>query len=414
MFNRIRRFFNRFWRNSRTIKNEPLNLVNLVIIILVDIFILVNVFVGLDSISQWYISPSAAYPCYQEWSGYRKQTTVDKDINFLKNALPDEVLNPLPWQKQYQQQGEGRLGAVSPICLNYATYKDGVNTPANQKAFKAIAQKQESIAQLNASNNKIRAQYDSTLLEKLAGQPRDQSINLVGAEKAKEVLDSNTRKIATLNQEISELQKQLLAKPENARLLNFLKNDSQFTEIEQGYKRASFWYPTIQLLFQALFLLPLIFITYTIHRFAQRKGYGLVSLISWHLLVIFFIPLILKIFEFLQVGVLFQFIFDVIKALFGGLLFLVSYVYILLIPLVGFGLIKLLQGFIFNIKLQATRRVQRSRCIRCDRSLRQQDDYCPHCGFYQLTECQNCHQPTYKYLPYCKQCGHLQDETAAN
>ncbi len=410
MLNRIRRFFNQFLSNSRTINNEPLNPVNLIVIILVDIFILINVFSGLEDISQWYISPSQAYPCYAEWVNYQKQTTKDKDFNIIRTALPDPSFERQTLRQRYQQGGEGHLGSISEICLNYASTKDKINNSENLKINKSITQKQASIDQLNRTNLNIRAQYDSTLLEKIAGQPRNQSINAIGAEKARQTLDENNRKISTLTQESTDLKNELIAKPESADFLGFLKDNEKFREVEQGYQRSSFWHPSIQLLLQSLFLLPLIVIAFTIHRFAQRKGYGLVALISWHLLIIFFIPLILKIFQFLQIGALFQFIFDVIKVIFGGLLFLVSYVYILLIPLVGFGLIKLFQRFILNVKVQASKRVQRSRCIRCDRSIRQQDAFCPHCGYYQYMECPNCHELTYKYLPYCKQCGSSQVE----
>ncbi|MFN5873366.1 MAG: hypothetical protein ACK44G_12660, partial [Aphanizomenon sp.] len=71
MFTRIRRLLNRFFNNSRTLNNEPLNKVSLIVIILVDIFILINVFTGLNDISQWYLSPSQSYPCYFEWNDYK-------------------------------------------------------------------------------------------------------------------------------------------------------------------------------------------------------------------------------------------------------------------------------------------------------------------------------------------------------
>ena len=138
---------------------------------------------------------------------------------------------------------------------------------------------------------------------------------------------------------------------------------------------------------------------------------GLIALISWHLLVIFFIPLIFKVFEFLQVGALFEFLISIISALFGGLLFLINYVYILIIPLVGFGIIKFFQKFAFNPKNQAATRVQKSECLRCARKIRHHDSHCPHCGYSQYAECPNCHDLTYKNLPYCKQCGHSQNLT---
>jgi uncharacterized membrane protein YuzA (DUF378 family) len=409
MFTQISRLLRQFFRRSRTINNEPLNKVSLVVIILIDIFILINVFVGLDDISKWYISPSQAYPCYMEWENYQTKTTPDKDYEIVKSSLPFYSTNQSSFHQTYQQAEEGHLGNVSQACLSYGSHKDKINNPANQQTIKSIDQKQSKIDSLEQNNRNIRTQYDSTLLEKIAGQPREQSINLVGANKAKQELDRNNRSIAQLKKEISDLKNQLISKPESTGFINFLKGNETFNSVEKGYQKASFWYPTIQLTFQSLFLLPLILIALLVHKFTQRKRYGLISLISWHLLIIFFIPLIFKVFEFFQVGAIFQFLFDIISAIFGQLLFLVSYLYILIIPLVGFGIIKFFQKIVFNTKVQAASRVQKSCCIKCAKKITQQDAYCPHCGYYQYVECLNCHNSTYKYLPYCKQCGYSQE-----
>ena len=409
MLTQIRRLVSQFFSKSRTINNEPLNKVSLIVIILIDIFILVNVFSGLDDISGWHIDPDHAYPCYFEWNDYQKETTKDKDYEILSRSLPSNTVNSTKFHQTYQQGEIGHLGKVSQTCLGYADYKDKINNGENQNTIKTIGRKNAEISNLEQSNQTIRTQYNSTLLEKIAGQPRNRSINQVGAEKAKQDLEQNSSKIATLKQEISTIKNELIAKPESIDLISFLKNSDKFSEVEKGYQQASFWYPSIQLAFQCLFLLPLILIALSIHNLAQRKGYGLISLMSWHLLVIFFIPLILKTFEFLQVGAIFQFLFDIISALFGGLLFLISYAYILLIPLVGFGIIQFFQKVVFNTKIQAASRVQKSRCIKCAKQIRHQDSYCPHCGYYQYLECPNCHSLTYKHLPYCKECGHTQE-----
>jgi hypothetical protein len=409
MFASMRRFFRQFFSRSRTINNEPLNRVSLIVIILIDIFILVNVFAGLDDISRWYISPAQAYPCYAEWQDYRTQTQPDKDYAILRSALPPNPINPANVRQSYQQAQEDHLGTVNPTCLQYGDAKDQVNNSRNRQTVQSLDQTQEQIAKLEQANATIRSQYDSTLLERIAGQPREQSINQTAAEKAKETLDQNNQKIASLKTEVTNRKNQLLAAPESARFLALLKDGDRFGMVKQGYDRANFWYPSIQLTFQSLFLLPLLFAALTVYRFAQRKGYGLVSLISWHLLIIFLIPLILKVFEFLQVGVLFQFIFDIIRVLFGGFLFLVSYIYILLIPLLGFGIIKFFQRVVLNPNIQASRRVQNSCCIKCARRIRPHDSHCPHCGYYQYVECPNCHEATYKYLSYCKVCGHPQN-----
>ncbi len=411
MFARIRRFLHQFFNKSRKINNEPLNKVSLIVIIFIDIFILVNVFVGLDDISRWHISPSQAYPCYSEWQNYREKNTKDKDYEIVKLSFFYSGNTKYSFQQNYQQAQIGHLGQVDGTCLKYGEYKDKINNPQNQQIIKNIEQKQTQISRLEQTNRDIRAKYDSTLLEKIAGQPREQSINQVSAEKAKQELDKNNSRISTLKQENSNLQNQLLTKSESTGFLTFVKDENQFLGVEKGYKKASFWYPSIQLGFQLLFLLPLIIIALSVHRFAEGRGYGLISLISWHLLVIFFIPLLAKVFEFLQIGAIFQFIFDIISKIFGGLLFLINYVYILLIPLIGFGIIKFFQKFVFNPKVQAANRVQKSLCVNCAKKIRRSDSYCPHCGYYQYLECENCHNLTYQHLPYCKHCGTFQNSS---
>ncbi|MEH2260824.1 hypothetical protein [Nostoc sp.] len=405
MFARIRRILSQFFSKSRTINNEPLNKVSLIVIIIIDIFILINVFTGLDDISRWHISPTQAYPCYSEWQNYQTKTTKDKDYEIVRLSLSSYTNNQFSFRVNYQQAEAGHLGKVSQTCLQYADYKDKINNPEKQQIIKTIEQKQAKISRLEQANSTIKSQYDSTLLEKIAGQNREQSINQVSAEKAKQALEENNRQISTLKQETSILKNELLSKPESISFINFLKDDNRFQEVEKGYQQASFWNPSIQLGFQSLFLLPLILIALSVHKLAQRRGYGLVSLISWHLLVIFFIPLIVKIFEFLQVGAIFRFLFDIVSAIFGGLLFLINYVYILLIPVIGFGIIQFFQKFVFNAKVQAASRVQKSRCVNCAKQIRHLDTYCPHCGYYQYIECHNCHNLTYKHLSYCKHCG---------
>ncbi|MFM7438632.1 MAG: hypothetical protein ACKO2V_08495, partial [Snowella sp.] len=246
---------------------------------------------------------------------------------------------------------------------------------------------------------------DSTLLEKIAGQTPDKSINQTSAEKAKQQLAENNLQITALQQEVKNLKQELLNKPESINFINFLDEKDSFQTVQKGHANATFWYPSIQFFFQALFLVPLIAIALLVHNFAQGKGYGLIALISWHLLVIFLIPLVLKVFEFLQIGFIFKLLFDFIQKVFGGLLFLISYLYILVIPLIGFGIIKFFQTIVFNPKGQAINRFQKSRCIHCAKKIRPQDAHCPHCGEYQYVECGNCHELTYKHLPYCKHCG---------
>ena len=404
MFNRLKRMIRRFFRKTNQVNNEPINKVSLVVIVLVDLFILFNVFLGLNDIGNWPISPRQAYPCYGDWSAYRQQTDADKASEFLQNAIrrspPDFSL-----QSTYRDITDSHLGAVSDICTEYATRFEQVDTPENVQRSIAIEQRQQEIANLAAANAQIRAQYDSTLLEEIAGQPEELSINEVEAAEAKQELDRNTAQIEQLETEIAALETEIVTAATSQPILDLLNDDAQFATLEQRYDRATFWHPTVEIFFQGLFLVPLLAIAWAVHRFAQNRNYGLVALLSWHLLVIFTVPLIVKLFQILQVGALFGALTEIAIVLLGGLRFLVSYVYILLIPLIGFGLIQLFQRVIFNPKVQAAGRVQKERCIRCAKKLPRQESHCPHCGYGQLRDCPVCHEPTYRLLPHCRACG---------
>lgn len=408
------RLLNRWFRKSKTVNNEPINKVSLIVIILIDIFILSNVFIGLSEISIWHVSPFQAYPCYGEWQNYQNKTTGERDFEIISNSLNSQLNNELSnrqsLKQTYVENIRGNLGNVSQTCLNYADYQDQINNSQNQEILKNINQEQLSIDNLGRANVSIRAQYDSTLLEKIAEQPQNQSINQVSADKAKKQLDQNNRKIAIAEAKISTAKQEIISKPESLRLIAYLQDQSEFQSLKSSYQQASFWYPTIQFLFQAGFLVPLILIALFVHRYAQNKRYGLVSLISWHLLVIFLIPLLLKILEFLQIGIIFQFLRNVLSTLFGGLFFLINYVYIFIVPVAGFAVIKFFQRFVFNPKAQIAKKLQNSCCVSCGKKIRNHDIYCPHCGYHQYVECQNCHASTYRDLSFCNHCGHPQDE----
>ncbi len=404
MLNSLQRYLRRFFRKSNQVNNEPINKVSLIIIILVDLFILSNVFWGLHDVGNWPISPQQQHPCYSEWSNYRQQTDDDKAFEFLQSALMRSQVD-LTLQENYQQITRDHLGQVAELCTEYAIRYDQVDTPANQQRLTDINQRQSAIANLEVANQQIRDQYDSTLLESLAGQPEELSINAVDAAAAKRELDRNTAEIATLEAEIDTLSSEFVVDPNSQPILDLLMDDAQFAQLEQQYERATFWHPTIEIFFQGLFLIPLLAIAWAIHQLAQRRGYGLVALLIWHLLVIFTVPLIVKFFQILQVGAIFTVLTEIALVLLGGLQFLVSYLYIFLIPLLGFGLIKFCQKVVFNPKVQAAGRVQKGRCIRCAKKLHRHEAHCPHCGYGQLRECPVCHESTYRLLPHCRACG---------
>ena len=205
--------------------------------------------------------------------------------------------------------------------------------------------------------------------------------------------------------EIVDLKANFVTNPVSKTYLETLGNASIYQTLKTSYEKAEFWYPNIQFILQILFLVPLIGLTYAWHAQALNTNKSLQALLSWHLLLIFCVPLLVRVFEFLQFSNLVSAIVEVIITLVGGLWFIASYLLIFTIPLLGFGLIKFLQRFVFNPRVQAKKRIQKQRCIQCNARLHTPDPFCPHCGFNQYQECPHCHQLSYQYAPFCRACG---------
>lgn len=408
MFSQFFQFIRRFFNKSRKINHEPINKASLIVIILVDLFILVNVFAGIDDVGRWPLSPYQAYPCHNQWTDYRDSTATDKDYTFVERAVNSPFVEGgmvVAEGTDYSRAAEDHLGSVSEICLQYEQVHNSVRSEDTLAIAKQINDQTAEIRSFESKISTIRQQYDSTLLEEIAGQTRDRSINNVEAAQARKEIESAQRAIAQRKETLDGLRAELVDTPESQAFLSLLNDDDLYSDVDSSYSRAQFFYPGIVILFQGLFLLPLFVVTLAIHRFAQRKRYGYVALISWHLLAIFSIPLIAKIFEFLNAGFILQWLSEIIYEIFGQLQFLFNYVQILLIPLVGFGIIKFFQKVVFNTKLQAANRVQKMQCVRCAKKIRKHDIHCPHCQYEQYQECANCHNLTYRHLSYCKHCG---------
>ena len=125
MLNKLRNIFSKFFNNTSTLNREPLNKASLIVIIIIDVFILINVFTGLDSIGRWHLSPDDTYPCYYEWKGYQEQTSASKDYKIITNSLLEN--NQPNFNTPYKQQEQGRLGKVSEIPW-YRRYLMGETT----------------------------------------------------------------------------------------------------------------------------------------------------------------------------------------------------------------------------------------------------------------------------------------------
>jgi hypothetical protein len=301
MFSYIKRLFNRLVHKSTYIHQQPVNKVSIIILIFIDIFVLFNVFSGLENISAWPLSPSEELPCYAPYEQYqtsKKKGTFEFNTATIENKINEYKLD----QSKYPTSPERRLGEVSSLCTEYTRLEKAVTTNENVKLKDSLDQDRNKISRLTQENQTFQRQYDSTLLEKIAGQSPQKSINAVASDQAKSKIDANNAAIAQKKQQIKDKQTKLIQSPSSEAYLKLLNNTQDYSKVKKYYESAKFWYPNKQLLLQTLFLLPLICIAYAWHTLSTRRNRGLQALLSWHLLLIFCIPLLFKFFEFIQFG----------------------------------------------------------------------------------------------------------------
>jgi hypothetical protein len=411
MFSFIKRLFRQLIRRSTYINHESINKTSIVILVLIDIFVLFNVFNGLDNISQWLMYPQEVVPCFLSQDGYQRakqKGTFDFDAKIIENII---YLNNQSFPF-LEKNSPKKLGKVSALCNAEIRLIKEINTANNVKLKASLNQDRTAISNLNQEIETLRRQYDSILLEKIAHQVPQNSINITSANQVKLKIDDIKTKISIKNQSIIEAQKKLVQQPSSESYLKLLNDTSRYIDVKNAYDSAQFWYPNKQLLLQTLFLLPLIAIAYLVNASATKKNKAVLALVSWHLLLIFCIPLLVKFFEFIQFGNLLGIIIEQFTILLGGLHFIANYLLILIIPIAGFGLIKFLQRFVFNPKVQARNRIQNVRCINCSFKLTIGDGFCPSCGFNQFMDCPNCSQKTYKFTRFCKHCGYSLEQTS--
>jgi len=386
---------NAYAKTVKISETESLNKVSLGFIILIDIFIFINIFSGLQFAANIIPANYEIYPCKSDF--YISNTTnIYKDNIYKANRntldFKPRTSNNLPYK-------------IAPICLEY---QDKFNNLRNQLApsYQKINQLGNDINIKNSETNKLKQQYDSALLEKIADQKKENSINDKSADEIKTRIDQLDKDNQDINSEITKAQNSIADNQLFRDFINFVR-DKQF-EVNKDFNDIYFWYEVQVLVAQIIFLLPIILVTLLLHRFSIKKEWNLLGLIFWHIFLITLIPVIYQIFNFIQFGLIFGLIFGAISQIFSGFLIFGTYGLIIIIPLVGFGLIKITQKFVFNEKIQAQNRIQKMKCIHCSRKLRIGDNFCPFCGTDQFQNCTNCNKQTYKYQKHCKHCGHKQ------
>jgi hypothetical protein len=397
-FKKLHNILLSFKNKTTKINNtEPLNKVSIILLILVDLFVIFNVFTGLSQASQSVANTYDIFPCQNDFYYYNENPNPKTIYSF-------NIYNP---QKRYEKRSATLPFDIDSTCLEYNTKFLAIE---NNGSLMGLVRKNSQLSdEINTNQSKIytlQNQYDSTLLDKIANQSQDKSLNQSTAETVKNDLSKLQKTNQNLEVQKNETINIFSQKQEIVDLNNYIQKEK--VNLKNKIDSYLFWYPIYIFGIQLLFLIPLLAVAIIWHIKSVKENRGLQALISWHLFAILLIPIVFKAFEYLQFGNLFGYLLEFVVTLFGGLIVFGTYLLIVIVPLLGFAIIKFLQKVMFNEVKQSVSRVQKSKCVHCARKLRLDDEYCPFCGTSQYHICTNCSVKTYKYLSYCKHCGDCQ------
>ena len=391
--------------NLSSLENQPIGKAALAILFLLDLFILLSIFDGLSDHTRQLTKPSQIIPqvCRDivigdEWNETSRLSKLAGTVSLYRGNY-------------YLQDERARSIDKHPDCESIADLLLAIeNDDATSEKLVESLNVSREIGQLNATLKQVNNAYDTSLLEDIAGQKQ----SATGNRKAAKV-ESLKRDFALKTDRLDQLVgKQgslnlLLEQDKNINaLFSFVDNvtEEDRNRLRSDLRQLNFWYPVKRLGMEMLFLLPLFFIFYFWNKKSLAANRPFQSLVSSHLLVIVFIPVLFKLAELIYDIIPKTFLKQLIELLVSlKLVALWHYLMMTFIILSALALIYFFQKKLFSEEKLIEKRISKGDCQDCGKHLPIDAAACPFCGFTQLKQCSHCDKQTYVYGKFCKECG---------
>ena len=397
-------------RLTRIGTKEPLNFLSIVILIALDVFVLYNIFQGLGFQTKQLVSPREAIPyACQNFTNIENSHITDesKVLTVLKNRgsyFSQSHLNGKFASARGIVNDANKAKLYKPCMEIYEVADILRSVPELQGLRSQIENTERKIRDLNNTIRNHRNSYDTLLLEQIANQQDRYSLTDSRADKVKSDIDRINDDVARANSEILDYKAQILQSSEAQRFLEVVnKNAKQIQKHDQYLK---YWYPLKKLMFQLIFLLPLLILFFVLYKYSVKREKGILTLIFSHLLVIVCIPIVIEVFRLFFQILPFHFfanILEILEAL--GLITLWNYILIILGIFGALALIYFVQKKLFSQKRLALKRIHKKQCCHCGTRLEDKMNVCYKCGEVHLKKCESCHHLTFKAGEYCQHCG---------
>ena len=387
-------------RNLSSLDNQPIGRAALTILIFLDLFILISIFDGLEDHTRQLTKPSQLIPQYcrdivieGEWNETNRLVRLAKTVSNSRGQYywPDE-----------RERTRERHPVCEPIAKLFLSIEDDDGLSSNLKEFVKV--KRET-GQLNSELKRIKGAYDTSLLENIADQGGEQA-NVVSLRK--EIM-KKTASVNALVQKKKLLDSSLRQDKRIQELFAYVESVSNEARnsLRDDLRDLNFWHPVKRLGMEMIFLLPLFLIFYFWNTNSITRNRPFQTLVSSHLLVIVFIPVLIKIVELVYDIIpkkLLKHIIELLESL--NLVAIWHYLLMGTIILAALGSIYFFQKKLFSQEKLIEKRISKGECQNCGKHLPANISACPFCGFEQFKQCSSCNKLTYVYGKFCRECGH--------
>lgn len=382
---------------TRINEKEPLSKLSLIVIIFLDIFILSTLFSGLEEHTDQLTSPDEYIPAICRDMVIQDNGEKAEKLNRLANTALQYHRNPIEEQRRRE---------LHPICMRF---RETIEPVIKNSEIMHLFEMRERLSQKYTTTenelNQLKSSYDTYLLEKISGEAKQEKPNISAIKL------NLTQKREQLNRilgQINSVESRINSNTEIVGILDDiekLKSDNR-EELKSDIKNLNFWFPVKRLLMQLIFLLPLFLLFYFWYSRSIRRGLGLQTLISSHLLVITFIPIFFKIFEAIY-DIIPKKLLKAFWELLVSLKLVALWHYLIIIISIGVAILCIynIQKKLFSREKLIEKRITKGCCLHCGKKIPPSAQACPFCGFKQYRNCSNCGRETFIYGRFCKECG---------
>lgn len=366
---------------------------------ILDLFILTSIFQGLADHTRQLTSPDEYIP------QYCRDIVIDQDWN-ESNSLIRTAEMVSSYRDSYvyadkRNAAQDMHAVCEPIATRLHAMEDDKVLSEDLGSLLNI---RNQINQTKSELNRTKGAYDTSLLEIIADKNTDKA-NTSALEK--QVTDLTAQLDALSKQETETVL--LLMSNKNISewfgIISASSNEKKDLLLEE-LRNLNYWYPAKRLGMEMIFLLPMVVIFYLWNSRSINKGKPYQKLISSHLLVVVFIPVICKVMELVYEIIpkkFFQNFFELLESL--GLVVIWHYVIMAMGIVTTLALIHFMQKKIFSKEKLAQKRIAKGRCQNCAEHLPIGSNACSVCGFMQYRQCSHCNKSTYVFGKYCRECG---------